>query len=97
VAVTLIEHKFTNNAPRSAAGDAPFTGAPFSTPSEVYFAHADAVLNFAAARDIKVLLSPVADKPREFIQGLREFDTTRMSRYFASNPRARKSAISVST
>lgn len=57
--VNLIEHKFSDNAPANAAGDAPFdTPGDFSTPNEAYFAHADDVIGWAAARGIAVLLFP---------------------------------------
>jgi hypothetical protein len=55
----LIEHKFATNAPRNIYGDAPFTGAPFTTPNEAYFAHADRVISAAAQRGIAVLLDPL--------------------------------------
>jgi hypothetical protein len=64
VLVNLIEHKFAPNAPKNAAGDAPFTGtlsggtADFTTPNETYFAHADQVLEVAAQKGIQVLLVP---------------------------------------
>lgn len=59
VAVNLIEHSFTANPPQNANGDAPFTGAPFATPNEAYFAHADSVVGFAASLGIVLYLSPV--------------------------------------
>lgn len=57
--VNLIEHEFGSQAPANVAGDPPFTGAPFATPNEAYFAHADTVLTLAAERGIHVLLGPV--------------------------------------
>ncbi|RKZ13172.1 hypothetical protein DRQ53_01680 [bacterium] len=124
----LLEHRFSSNPPLNAAGDAPFTGTPFITPNEAYFAHVDSVLSFAAERGIVFQLnviylgwvcgdqgwcnevmaaslsdmrewgrfvgnryggydnimwsiggdtdpSPVADKMREVVAGIREFDT----------------------
>jgi hypothetical protein len=59
VLVNLIEHKFADNAPRNAAGEAPFTIAgDFTTPNEAYFAHADQVIDLAASQGIAVLLTP---------------------------------------
>ena len=59
VLVNLIEHKYANNAPRNAAGDAPFTKAgDFTTPNEAYFAYADHVIDLAASQGITVLLTP---------------------------------------
>lgn len=59
VLVNLIEHQYADNAPRDAAGDAPFsTPGDFSTPDETYFAHADAVIDAAASQGIAVLLTP---------------------------------------
>ena len=59
VMVNLIEHEFCSDPPRDHDGDLPFTGAPFTTPNEAYFAHADAVIAAAGARGITVLLAPV--------------------------------------
>lgn len=56
--VNLIEHKFASQAPANYYGDSPFGDAPFSAFNEDYFAHADAVLREAAARDMVVLLAP---------------------------------------
>jgi hypothetical protein len=56
--VNLIEHKFAANAPANRAGDRPFGAKPFTAFNEAYFAHADAVLREAAARDMVVLLAP---------------------------------------
>jgi hypothetical protein len=64
IVVNLLEHSFVPNAPRNLAGDLPFTATlaggqrDFTTPNEAYFAHADAVINAAAARGILVLLLP---------------------------------------
>ena len=57
--VNLLEHEFATNPPANAYGDLPFTGDPFVTPNEAYFAHADQIIAEAAARDIVVLLAPV--------------------------------------
>ena len=56
----LINHEFTSNAPRNFAGDAPFTTAgDFNTPNEAYFAHADWVINTAAAKGQVIMLTPL--------------------------------------
>ncbi|MEZ4648012.1 MAG: DUF4038 domain-containing protein [Candidatus Eisenbacteria bacterium] len=57
--VNLIEHQFSSNPPANAYGDVPFTGRPFVTPNEDYFAHADAVVALAEERGIVLLLAPV--------------------------------------
>jgi hypothetical protein len=59
IMVSLIEHKFCNNAPSNFYGELPFTGKPFITPNERYFAHADSVIESAYARNIAVLLAPL--------------------------------------
>jgi hypothetical protein len=59
IMVSLIEHKFCTNAPANFYGESPFTGKPFITPNEKYFAHADYVINSAARRNIVVLLAPL--------------------------------------
>src|SRR5579864_726869 len=59
VLVNLIEHKFGNNAPSDINGDPPFTGTPFTTPNEAYFAHADYTISSAAQKGINVLLDPL--------------------------------------
>jgi hypothetical protein len=58
IIASLIEAKFAANAPENAVGDAPFTGAPFATPNEAYFARVDWILQEAATRGITVLLAP---------------------------------------
>lgn len=59
ILVSLIEHKFADRAPANAAGQAPFTTPnDFTTPNEAYFAHADRVIDLAAARGIAVMLFP---------------------------------------
>jgi len=59
VMVNLIEHQFTDNPPRNAYNDAPFTTAgDFSTPNEAYFAHAEYVIAKANEKDMLVLLAP---------------------------------------
>jgi chitodextrinase len=57
--VSLIEHRFASYAPADIYGDAPFTGATFSTPNEAYFAHADWIIGKAAEKGIVVLLAPL--------------------------------------
>jgi hypothetical protein len=59
ILVNLLEHQFATNAPRNIYGQAPFTGTPFTTPNEAYFAHADYVVAAAAQRGIAVLLAPL--------------------------------------
>ena len=59
IIVNLVEHAFSDNAPRNHAGDAPFTTpGDFSTPNEAYFAHADRVLGKAREKGLLVLLFP---------------------------------------
>jgi hypothetical protein len=59
ILVNLVEHKFADNPPANAAGAAPFTTPnDFSTPNEAYFAHADEVIDHAAAHGIAVMLFP---------------------------------------
>jgi hypothetical protein len=58
ILVNLIEHLYANNAPADLNGDAPFTGKVFTTPNEAYFAHADHVIQAAAAQGMVVLLDP---------------------------------------
>ena len=59
VIVNLIEHKFSTRAPNNINGDAPFTTVgDYSTPNPAYFAHADQVIQMAAAKGILVLLTP---------------------------------------
>ncbi|HLO58147.1 MAG TPA: DUF4038 domain-containing protein [Bacteroidales bacterium] len=57
--VNLIEHKFCSHAPSNYYNEPPFTGKPFSTPNEDYFAFADFVIGSAAKRGMIVLLCPV--------------------------------------
>jgi hypothetical protein len=57
--VRMLEHQFCSNPPRNAYGDLPFTGRPFATPNEAYFAHVDAIINLAASHGIAVVLAPV--------------------------------------
>ena len=57
--VNLIEHKFGSWAPANRYGEPPFTGKPFITPNEGYFAHADTVIQAAAKRGLAVLLCPL--------------------------------------
>ena len=60
VLVNLIEHKFADNAPGGDFyGLNAFTGVAFkSAPNAAYFAHADYVIQSAAAKGIFVLLAP---------------------------------------
>ena len=59
ILVNLIDHKFGTNAPSNIYGDPPFTGNPFTTPNEAYFAHADYVISSAAEKGMAVLLDPL--------------------------------------
>jgi len=59
VMVNLIEHKFATNAPADIYNLSPFSGTAFqSTPNEAYFAHADHIIQSAAAKGTIVLLAP---------------------------------------
>lgn len=59
VLVSLIEHKFANGAPNNAYGEPPFlTPGDYSTPNELYFAHADWVIHRAARAGFLVILTP---------------------------------------
>lgn len=59
VLVNLIEHQFATNAPADIYGISPFTGQPFTTPNDAYFAHADSIVRSAAQQGIVVLLDPL--------------------------------------
>jgi hypothetical protein len=59
VLVNLIEHQFAKNAPANIFGEAPFTGRPFATPNDAYFARVDAIVQAAATRGMAVLLDPL--------------------------------------
>jgi hypothetical protein len=59
VLANLIEHKYAPNAPANFYGVTPFTGEPFTTPREDYFAHVDNVLKLAAEKGIVVFLFPM--------------------------------------
>jgi len=59
VLVSLIEHKFSTNAPANYYGELPFEGRPFTTPNPEYFDNADYVIEAAAKRNIIVLLAPL--------------------------------------
>jgi hypothetical protein len=57
--VNLIEHKFSNNPPKNVYGNGPFlTPGDYSTPNELYFAHADWVIQRAASKGFLLLLVP---------------------------------------
>lgn len=59
VIATLVEEYYADNAPANFYGDPPYLPAnDFSSPNEAYFAHADAVINYAASKGILVILSP---------------------------------------
>jgi len=59
VLVNLIEHEFATNAPRNAYGQPPFTGRPFATPNDPYFAHVDSILAIAQQYGITLLVAPL--------------------------------------
>jgi len=59
VLASLIEHMFAANPPADFYGMTPFTGQPFTTPREAYFAHVDRVLKSAAEKGIVVFLLPL--------------------------------------
>lgn len=59
IMVSLIEHKFSTNAPANFYHEPPFTGKVFIAPNEKYFTHADNVIRSAAQRNIVVLLAPL--------------------------------------
>jgi hypothetical protein len=52
----LIEDGFTDDAPVNIHGVAPFSGAPFVTPVEGYFAHCDSVIALAEAHGVYLQL-----------------------------------------
>jgi hypothetical protein len=59
ILVSLIEHEFARNAPKNAAGIAPFLApGDFSRPDERYFAAAEHVLDAALNAGMLVLLAP---------------------------------------
>ncbi len=59
IMVNLIEHSAADHAPNNVYNVAPFTGAVFTTPNELYFAHVDSVLKRANELGIVVLLYPL--------------------------------------
>jgi hypothetical protein len=59
VIANLIEHQFALHPPADFYGFTPFTGQPFTTPNEAYFAHVDSIVNSAAAKGIVLLLDPL--------------------------------------
>jgi hypothetical protein len=59
VLANLLEKKFTPHAPANFYGFTAFTGKPFTTPREAYFAHADRVLQIAAKKGLAVFLFPL--------------------------------------
>jgi hypothetical protein len=59
IMVSLIEHKFCNNAPANFYGNLPFNGDAFTNPDEKYFSHADSVIESAGKHNIVVLLAPL--------------------------------------
>lgn len=59
VLVSLLEHRFSRNAPANAYGEKPFGELDnFGVPNEAYFAHADRVLKKACELGFLVLLTP---------------------------------------
>lgn len=57
--VNLIEHKFATHAPANYYNERPFSGKPFITPNERYFAYADQIIRDADNRGIVILLCPL--------------------------------------
>jgi Protein of unknown function (DUF4038)/Putative collagen-binding domain of a collagenase len=56
--VSVVEHLFSRQAPRDRSGNEPFTTpGDMSTPNDVYFDHAERVLEACAARGIAVILA----------------------------------------
>ena len=47
------------NAPANFYGFTPFTGKPFTTPREDYFAHVDTIVKLAAEKGIAVFIFPL--------------------------------------
>ncbi|UXN61192.1 glycoside hydrolase family 140 protein [Phyllobacterium zundukense] len=59
ILVSLIEHRFSRNAPQNYYKHAPFArGGNFTRPNEAYFADADWILERARERGFLVLLTP---------------------------------------
>jgi hypothetical protein len=62
IIVNLIEHMYSDTACAvgrgDKGGDCPFTGAPFATPNEAYFAHVDYIVQSAERLGIVVFLDP---------------------------------------
>jgi hypothetical protein len=58
ILVNLIEHQLSDSAPADIYGIKPFTGTVFTTPNAAYFAHADHIIQSAAAKGILVVLDP---------------------------------------
>ena len=59
ILVSLIEHRFSRNAPRNFYEHAPFSvGGNFTKPDEAYFGDADWILERARERGFLVLLTP---------------------------------------
>ncbi len=59
ILVSLIEHRFSRNAPRNFYEHAPFSvGGNFAKPDEAYFGDADWILERARERGFLVLLTP---------------------------------------
>jgi Protein of unknown function (DUF4038)/Putative collagen-binding domain of a collagenase len=59
IIVMLLNHRFSDNAPKTYYGVAPFTIAgDFSTPNDNYFAHAARVLDIALQKGFLVFLTP---------------------------------------
>lgn len=59
VIATLVEGYYADNAPANFYGVEPYIPEnDFSAPNEAYFAHADAVIQYAASKGILVILAP---------------------------------------
>ena len=59
VLANLLEKKYAPNAPANFYGFTPFTGKPFTTPREDYFAHVDTIVKLAAEKGIAVFIFPL--------------------------------------
>jgi hypothetical protein len=59
ILLDLIENESSTTLPRNIFGDVVFTGRPFVTPNEAYFAHADYLVQAAGQRGIGVQLVPL--------------------------------------
>jgi hypothetical protein len=59
VLASLPEPYYTDHAPNNILNVPPFTGAPFATPNNAYFAHADSMIQTANNLGIALLVDPL--------------------------------------